>query len=76
MKIAAAKGLASLVTESELTPEYIIPNALDLRVPSVVAASVARSAIRTGQARVKVDPDKVAARTREYVYEGRLVPLE
>ncbi len=76
MKIAAAMGLASLVAESELTAEYIIPNALDLRVPSVVAASVARSAIETGQARVKVDPDKVAARTREYVYEGRLVPLE
>jgi malate dehydrogenase (oxaloacetate-decarboxylating) len=76
MKIAAARGLASLVTESELSPEYVIPNALDLRVPSVVAASVAKAAIETGQARIKVDPDKVASRTREYVYEGRLMPLD
>jgi malate dehydrogenase (oxaloacetate-decarboxylating) len=64
------------VTESELTAEYIIPNALDLRVPSVAAASVAGSAAETGPAGVKVDPDKAAAGTREYVYEGRLVPLE
>jgi malate dehydrogenase (oxaloacetate-decarboxylating) len=76
MKIAAARGLASLVEESELAPEYVIPNPLDLRVPSIVAAAVAASAISSGQARLKIDPDKVAARTREYVYEGRLLPLE
>jgi malate dehydrogenase (oxaloacetate-decarboxylating) len=76
MKIAAAQGLASLVEDAELEPEYIIPNPLDLRVPSAVAAAVAKVAISTGQARLKIDPDKVAARTREYVYEGRLQPLE
>jgi len=76
MKIAAAHGLASLVSEGDLNPDHIIPNPLDLRVPSAVAAAVAEAAIRTGEARLKVDPKKVAARTREYVYEGRLVPLE
>jgi malate dehydrogenase (oxaloacetate-decarboxylating) len=76
MKIAAAQGLAGLVGESELAPEYIIPNPLDLRVPSEVAAAVAEAALSTGQARLKVSPEKVAARTREYVYEGRLLPLE
>ncbi len=76
MKIAGARGLANLVTASELKPEYIIPNPLDLRVPSAVAESVARSAIKTGMARVKVNPEKVASRTREYVYEGRLLPIE
>jgi malate dehydrogenase (oxaloacetate-decarboxylating) len=75
MKIAAAHGLAELVQEGDLCPECIIPNPLDLRVPSAVASAVARSAIETGLARVKVDPDKVSARTREYVYEGRLQPL-
>ncbi len=76
MKIAAAKGLAGLVEDAELTPDYIIPNPLDLRVPPAVAAAVAEAAIRTGQARLKIDPKKVATRTKEYVYEGRLVPLE
>lgn len=76
MKIAAAYALASLVSDKELSPQYIIPNALDLRVPQVVSAAVAEAAIRTGVARVKIDPKKVAARTREYVYEGRLSPLE
>lgn len=76
MKIAAAHGLAGLVKESELEPEFIIPNPLDLRVPSAIAAAVAKEAIATGQARLKVDPGKVASRTREYVYEGRLQPLE
>jgi malate dehydrogenase (oxaloacetate-decarboxylating) len=76
MKIAAAEGLAGLVDERELDPDFVIPNALDLRVPSAVAASVAETALRTGQARLKIDPEKVASRTREYVYEGRLIPLE
>jgi malate dehydrogenase (oxaloacetate-decarboxylating) len=76
MKIAAARGLAALVGESELAPEHVIPNPLDLRVPSAVAAAVAEMAIKTGQARLKVSPEKVAARTKEYVYEGRLIPLE
>jgi malate dehydrogenase (oxaloacetate-decarboxylating) len=76
MKIAAARGLAGLVGEADLAPELVIPNPLDLRVPSAVAAAVAETALRTGQARLKVSPEKVAARTREYVYEGRLIPLE
>jgi malate dehydrogenase (oxaloacetate-decarboxylating) len=75
MKIAAAHGLAGLVGGGELAPEYIIPNPLDLRVPSAVAAAVAEAALSTGQARLKVSPGKVAARTKEYVYEGRLQPL-
>jgi malate dehydrogenase (oxaloacetate-decarboxylating) len=76
MKIAAAEGLAGLVEESDLNPELIIPNPLDLRVPSAVASAVAEAAIKSGQARKKVDAEKVAARTREYVYEGRLTPLD
>jgi malate dehydrogenase (oxaloacetate-decarboxylating) len=68
MKIAAATAIAGLVTESELAPRYIIPEALDLRVAPAVAAAVARAAVATGVARVPVDPDAVAARTREMIY--------
>ena len=52
MKLAAAVGLASLVLDEELKEDYIIPNALDPRVASVVAKEVAKAAIETGVARV------------------------
>ncbi len=48
MKIAAAKALAELVTDDELTPEYIIPGALDPRVVPAVAEGVARAGKESG----------------------------
>ena len=51
MKLAAAYGLASLVDETELSPTYVIPNALDPRVSDVVAKAVAKKAIEEGLAR-------------------------
>lgn len=47
MKIAAAEGIASLVSEEELTEEYIIPSVLDPRVVGVVSQAVANKAIET-----------------------------
>ena len=44
MKIAAAVGIAKLVSEEELTAEYVIPNAFDSRVATVVADEVKRIA--------------------------------
>lgn len=40
MKLAAARGLASLVSEEELNEEYIIPSVFDERVAGVVAKAV------------------------------------
>lgn len=51
MKLAAAYGLASLVSEEELSPTYVIPNALDPRVSKVVADAVAKKAQEIGVAR-------------------------
>ena len=48
MKIAAAKAIASIVTEEELNEEYIIPGAFDERVAKVVAKAVADEAVRLG----------------------------
>lgn len=48
MKLAASYGLASLVSEEELSPTYVIPNALDPRVSEVVAKAVAQKAIEEG----------------------------
>ncbi len=45
MKIAAAQGIASLVTDDELSDEYIIPSILDTRVTQTVAKYVADVAI-------------------------------
>ena len=53
MKIAAAKAIASLVSDEELNSEYILPAAFDERVGSTVAKAVADAAIKTGVARIK-----------------------
>ncbi|SDB16367.1 malate dehydrogenase (oxaloacetate-decarboxylating) [Ruminococcaceae bacterium FB2012] len=52
MKIAAAKAIASFVTDDKLSPEYIIPSALDRDVAAAVAAAVAQAARDTSVARV------------------------
>ena len=52
MKIAAAKALAGLISEEELSPDYIIPKAFDPRVGKSVAAAVAQAARDTGVARI------------------------
>jgi malate dehydrogenase (oxaloacetate-decarboxylating) len=52
MKIAAAYALAGLISASELTPGYIIPEAFDPRIRSSVAEAVAAAARRSGVARV------------------------
>ncbi len=52
MKIAAARALSALITESELSADYIIPKAFDPRVAPAVAAAVAEAARKTGVARI------------------------
>jgi malate dehydrogenase (oxaloacetate-decarboxylating) len=72
MKIAAAEAIAALVTDQQLSPEFIIPDSLDLRVAWRVAAAVARAAQEQGLARKEVDPDEIEAQTRDLVYEGTI----
>lgn len=52
MKLAAAYAIASIVTEAELSPEYIIPNSFNEQVSPAVAAAVAKAARDTGVARL------------------------
>ena len=52
MKIAAAGALAALISDAELSPEYIIPKAFDKRVGPAVAKAVAKAARDTGVARI------------------------
>jgi len=51
MKIAAARAIASFVTDDKLSADYIIPSALDKNVPKAVAEAVAKAARDTGVAR-------------------------
>ena len=52
MKMAAAEALANLISDEELSPDYIIPLAFDERVGPAVAKAVADAARRTGVARI------------------------
>ncbi len=51
MKMAAAQALAELISQDELSPEYIIPKAFDPRVGPAVAKAVAEAARASGVAR-------------------------
>ena len=75
MKIAAAHALADLVPDYELSPDYIMPRALDFRGAPEVAAAVARAAIETGEARRRVDPKLILENTRDFLYGGTLRAL-
>jgi malate dehydrogenase (oxaloacetate-decarboxylating) len=52
MKIAAAKAIAGLIQDSELSPDYFIPAPLDKRVAPAVASAVKGAAIKSGVARI------------------------
>jgi malate dehydrogenase (oxaloacetate-decarboxylating) len=48
MKLAAAYAIADLISEQELSTDYVIPNPFDARVAPIVARLVAQAAIDSG----------------------------
>ena len=52
MKVAAANALAELISDEELSADYIIPKAFDKRVGPAVAKAVAEAARASGVARL------------------------
>jgi len=64
MKIAAAYAIAGLISDEELNAEYVIPAAFDPRVAPAVAAAVAKAAMDSGVARLRVDPGAIAHKIR------------
>ena len=52
MKLAAAEALANLISDEELSADYIIPKAFDPRAGPTVAAAVAEAARKSGVARI------------------------
>lgn len=66
MKIAAAKAIASLIDEKDITEDNVIASPFDERVAPTVARAVAQAAIESGVATAReVTPDMVAAHTVE-----------
>ncbi|HFK1548280.1 malic enzyme-like NAD(P)-binding protein [Bacillus albus] len=56
MKLAAAYGIANIITEEERNANYVIPNPLDKRVVPSVAEAVAKAAIESGVAQITEMP--------------------
>lgn len=52
MKRAAAYAIAGVVTEDKLCADFILPNAFDKNIASVVAEAVAEAAVKSGVARI------------------------
>jgi malate dehydrogenase (oxaloacetate-decarboxylating) len=71
MKIAAAYALAGLVSDAERAQGRVIVAPLDPRVAPTVASAVAKAAMESGVARVKVDPKEVYEGTVRRVAEAR-----
>jgi len=63
MKLAAVYAISELIAEEELREDYVVPEVFDKRVAPAVAAAVARAAIKTGVARVIVDPEEIRIKT-------------
>jgi malate dehydrogenase (oxaloacetate-decarboxylating) len=60
MKLAAAQGIANVVTEEDLNEDYIIPSVFDRDVAPAVAAAVVEEARRAGVARVSEETGSFA----------------
>ncbi len=71
MKLAAMYAIANLIPENELREDYIVPDVFDPRVAPAVAAAVAKAAMETSVARIKVDPEDIRKKTAERVKLGR-----
>lgn len=71
MKVAAVHAISNLLSDKDLRDDHVIVDAFDPRVAPAVAKAVAEVAMKTGMARVKVDPDKLYKDTMKRVKEYR-----
>ncbi|MFZ0446553.1 MAG: malic enzyme-like NAD(P)-binding protein [Bacillus sp. (in: firmicutes)] len=71
MKVAAVHAIAGLIEDEDLHADYVIPGPFDPRVAPAVAAAVAKAAMETGVARMKMDPDEIKEKTRKLAKIGK-----
>ena len=63
MKKAAVEAIVHLIDEIELHPDYCIPGPFDKRVAPSVAKNVAKAAMESGVARIKIDTQEIFDKT-------------
>lgn len=63
MKKAAVEAIVHLIDENELHPDYCIPGPFDKRVGPSVAKNVAKAAMESGVARIKIDTQEIFDKT-------------
>ncbi len=71
MKVAAVHAIAGLIDDEDLHADYVIPGPFDPRVAPAVAAAVAKAAMETGVARMKMNPDEIKEKTRKLARIGK-----
>ncbi|MGX0286832.1 NAD(P)-dependent malic enzyme [Staphylococcus epidermidis] len=63
MKKAAVEAIVHLIDENELHLDYCIPGPFDKRVAPSVAKNVAKAAMESGVARIKIDTQEIFDKT-------------
>lgn len=67
MKKAAVEAIVHLIDENELHPDYCIPGPFDKRVAPSVAKNVAKAAMESGVARIKIDTQEIFDKTMKLI---------
>jgi malate dehydrogenase (oxaloacetate-decarboxylating) len=73
MMIEAAQEVAKFAEEKGLNEDYIVPRMTEFEMYPREAAAIARAAIRTGAARVKVDPKKIQEDTLRRIMANKQI---
>ena len=77
MKIAAGEAIANLVSEKELRPDHIMPNALNVSTSVIVATDVAKLVIEKGLTNKKnIDIDKLRENIHSFFIDGKLTDVD
>ena len=77
MKIAAGEAIANLVSEKELRPDYIMPNALNVSTSVIVATDVAKLVMEKGLTNKKnIDLDKLRENIHSFFIDGKLTDVD
>ena len=77
MKIAAGEAIAHLVSDKELRPDHIMPNALNVSTSIIVATDVAKLVIEKGLTNKKnIDIDKLRENIHSFFIDSKLTDVD
>ena len=77
MKIAAGEAIANLVSEKELRPDHIMPNALNVSTSVIVATDVAKLVMEKNLTNKKnIDIDKLRENIHSFFIDSKLTDVD